>query len=256
MLRSLLAIARLTVLDAVQTRFGWLLGAVVLLAFSLAQFLAQLAITETQQIQIALLAAGFRLTLVLLFGLFVISRITRECGDTAVNPVSSPALSPAGYYLGKLAGYALLCLVSVLSVTLVLGFFATPDASVLWGASLFLELLIVCAASLLFGFAFGQVTPAATALIGFYLISRTIAAIRLMAHGRLSGADSVSQGLMTRLLDAGAYLLPDLEQFTRTEWVVYAPVAWPDLLVLAVQTCIYVLLLTGFALFSLYRRQL
>jgi hypothetical protein len=256
MLRSLLTVARLTVLDAAHTRFGWLLGAVVLLAFSLAQFLAQLAITETQQIQVALLAAGFRLTLVLLFGLFVISRITHECGDTAVNLMSSPAQSPAGYYLGKLAGYALLCLVSVLSVSLVLGFFAAPDASALWGASLFLELLIVCAASLLFGIAFGQVTPAATALIGFYLISRTIAAMQLMAHGRLSGADSVSQGLMTRLLDASGYLLPDLDHFTRTEWVVYTPVPWPDLLVLAGQTCIYVLLLTGFGLFSLYRRDM
>jgi hypothetical protein len=33
-------------------------------------------------------------------------------------------------------------------------------------------------------------------------------------------------------------------------------VPWPDLLVLAGQTCIYVLLLTGFGLFSLYRRDM
>ena len=256
MLRSLASVARVTAVEAVDTRFGWLLAAVVLLGFSLAQFLAQLAITETREIQVALLAASFRLTLVFLIGLFVITGIARECNDKVIGLMSSLRLSRGGYYLGTLAGYALLCLASVPPLALLLALFTTPDAAVLWGTSLFLELLIVCAAGLLFGFAFRQVTPAVSALTGFYLISRAIASIQLMAHGPLAEADSFSQAVMTRLVDGIAYLLPDLDQFTRTEWVVYPAAHSPDLLVVAGQALIYVLLLTAIGLFDFYRRDL
>jgi ABC-type transport system involved in multi-copper enzyme maturation permease subunit len=256
MLQPLATIARFTAAEAIHTRFGWLLAAVVLLGFSLVQFLAQAAITETREIQVALLAASFRFTLVFLFGLFVITGITREHDDKVVDLMLSLPLPRGVYYLGKLVGYSLLCLVSVLSLALLLALFTTPDAAVLWGASLFLELLIVCAASLLFGFAFGQVTPAVSALAGFYLISRAIASIQLMAHGPLAKADSFSQAVMTRLVDGIAYLLPDLAQFTRTEWVVYPAPHWPDLLMLAGQTLVYVLLLAAITLFDLYRRDL
>ena len=255
MLRSLATVACFTAVEAVHTRFGWLLAAIVLLVFSLVQFIAQLAITETREIQVALLAASFRLTVVFLIGLFVITGITREGSDNGLDLRSSLPLSRGGYYLGKLAGYALVCLVSVLPLALLLAPFTTPGASVLWGASLFLELLIVCAASLLFGFAFGQVTPAFSALVGFYLISRTIASIQLTADGSFAGPDSLSQVVMTRLVDGLAYLLPDLAQFTRTAWVVYPPAHWPELLILAGQTLIYVLLLTGIGLFNVYRRE-
>jgi ABC-type transport system involved in multi-copper enzyme maturation permease subunit len=255
MLRSLATVARFTAVEAVHTRFGWLLAAIVLLAFSLVQFIAQLAVTETREIQVALLAASFRLTVVFLIGLFVITGITRECSDKRVELRSSLPLSRGGYYLGKFAGYALVCLVSVLPLALLLALFTTQGASILWGASLFLELLIVCAASLLFGFAFGQVTPAFSALVGFYLISRTIASIQLMADGALAGTGSFSQAVMIRLVDGLAYLLPDLDQFTRTAWVVYPPAHWPELLIPAGQTLIYVLLLTGIGLFNVYRRE-
>lgn len=256
LMRSLSTIARFTAVEALHTRFGWLLGAVILIGFSFVQFVAQLAITETREIQAALLASSLRLTSVFLIALFVINGITREFNDKVVDLMFSMPIPRAGYYVGKLAGFFLLCLLCIVPVGMLMSLFASPDAALQWTVSLYLELLIVCAASLLFAFAFGQVTPAFSALVGFYLISRSIAAIQLMAHGPLADHGSISQVLMTHVIDGIAYLLPDLDLFTRTDWVVYPSAHWADLLPIAGQTLIYVLLLTGVALFDLYRRDL
>lgn len=256
LLHSLSTIARYTAIEALHTRFGWLLGAVILIGFSFVQFVAQLAITETREVQAALLASSLRLTAVFLIALFVINGITREFNDKVVDLMFSMPVPRAGYYIGKLAGFFLLSVLCVIPVGMLMALFTTPDAALQWSLSLNLELLIVCAASLLFAFAFGQVTPAFSAFAAFYLISRSIGAIQLMAHGPLADHGSISQALMTRLIDGIAYLLPDLDLFTRTDWVVYPSLDWADLLPIAAQTLIYAVLLTGVALFDLYRRDL
>jgi len=52
------SLARATLLEAVRNRLLWLAVVVVVIAFGLAQFLNQVAITESREIQTALLAAA------------------------------------------------------------------------------------------------------------------------------------------------------------------------------------------------------
>ena len=51
-----------------------------------------------------------------------------------------------------------------------------------------------------------------------------------------------------------AFVLPGLERFTASEWLVYHTGGWHDLTFIAGQTVVYLLLLSGAALFDLYRR--
>jgi hypothetical protein len=62
------------------------------------------------------------------------------------------------------------------------------EVAAIWSVSLALELAIVSAVSLFCIVTFNQILPAVTLVAGFYLLARTITAMRLMAEASvLSG---------------------------------------------------------------------
>src|SRR5713226_10038081 len=75
------SLARATLLEAVRNRLLWLAVVVVVIAFGLAQFLNQVAITESREIQTALLAAALRVAAVFIVAVFVITSMVRESND-------------------------------------------------------------------------------------------------------------------------------------------------------------------------------
>ena len=253
MIGPVIAIARYTALEAFRTRFVWLVLFLVATGFGIAAFTGDLAVTETAQTQAAITASILRLAAVLLVILFVTTSVNRDFSDKSVELMLSLPLPRAGYYLGKLAGYALVAAFTAVPLFSLIIFLSPLASSISWGISLMLELLLVCGFSLLFAFAFSQVTASISAAVLFYLLARSITSIQLMAHGPLSNQAETSQYVLVRVVDTLAYLLPDLGRFTRTEWLLY-PSSFDVLGPVAVQTLIYVLLLSGVALFDLYRK--
>ena len=253
-LQPVTAIARYTALEALRTRFVWLALFMISAGFGLGAFSGELAITESTQTQTAIAASVLRMVSVLLVILFVTTSVYRDFSDKSVELMLSLPLPRSGYYLGKLAGYSLVALLVALPLMVLISFFASPSAVLSWGLSLMLELLLVCAVSLMFAFSFNQVTASIAATLLFYLLSRSITAIQLMAHAPLVDEQSTAQQLITALIDGIAYLLPNLEQFTRTDWLLYASDTSAVLFPLVTQTVIYLLLLSCIALFDLYRK--
>ena len=253
-LQPVTAIARYTALEALRTRFVWLALFMISAGFGLGAFSGELALTESTQTQTAIAASVLRMVWVLLVILFVTTSVYRDFSDKSVELMLSLPLPRSGYYLGKLAGYSLVALLVALPLMVLISFFASPSAVLSWGLSLMLELLLVCAVSLMFAFSFNQVTASIAATLLFYLLSRSITAIQLMAHAPLVDEQSTAQQLITALIDGIAYLLPNLEQFTRTDWLLYASDTSAALFPLITQTVIYLLLLSCIALFDLYRK--
>ncbi|NDE74331.1 MAG: ABC transporter permease, partial [Betaproteobacteria bacterium] len=68
--------------------------------------------------------------------------------------------------------------------------------------------------------------------------------------------DGPSQQVINAVMQGVGYVLPRLDDFTRTDWLVYHSGSWATLGPLAAQTLIYLALLTAAALFDLYRRNL
>ncbi len=252
-LGPVLTIARYTALEALRTRYAWLVLILVGTGLAIAAFTGDLAITETSQTQSAITASIVRFAAVLLLILFVTTSVHRDFNDKSVELMLSLPLPRGGYYLGKLFGYALVAAGTAASLCLLLLLFAPAEASVMWGLSLLLELILVCALSLLFAFAFSQVTASISATVLFYLLGRSIVAIQLMAHGPLTNQAQASSRLMTGLVDALAFLLPNLNEFSRSAWLLY-PTSAMELTPVLAQTLIYVTLLSGVALFDLYRK--
>jgi hypothetical protein len=59
---------------------------------------------------------------------------------------------------------------------------------------------------------------------------------------------------MSRVVDALAYLLPDLDAFSRSSWLLYGGDSSSLLTPVIVQTVLYVVLVSAIALFDLSRK--
>lgn len=256
--RAVLTIARYTLLEALRNRLLWVLGALALGAVGIAGFLHELALTESRELQAALLAAMLRLAAVFVMAVFVVTSMVREAQDKGQELLLAMALPRAAYLFGKLAGYAALAVPpALLSGALMLAC-APPHGTAqaaMWTLSLLCELWLVAGFALLCGITFTHALPALAAALSFYLLARMAGSLQLMAANPMRPQDS-SQRWFGMGVDAIAALLPKLDLYTRTDWLVYGTGGWPDLAAIAAQTAIYLALLCAAALFDLYRRAL
>ena len=164
------AIAHYTLLEARRNHLLWVVVLTIFAAVALAGFLAQVAITETQQIQAAFLGALLRWAAVFIVSLTVITGMVREFNDKGFELVLSLPLPRAGYFFGKLLGYAAIALLVATCMTLPLLLVVPPDQAALWGASLGCELMLVCVLILLCMLTLNQTLPAFTVVAAFYLL--------------------------------------------------------------------------------------
>lgn len=255
MIRPAVTIARYTLLEALRNRLLWLVLIMMAGAVALGGFLNELALTESRQLQAALMAAALRFAAVFLVATFVVTSMAREASDKGLELLMALPMPRAVYLSGKLAGFAML---AVLPAALFGGlglFFAPPAQAALWAFSLLCECWIVAAFSVLCMLTLSQVLPALAAAFSFYLLARMIGALQLLGHGA-GMAQSASQRTLSAGIDGLALLLPHLDQFTRSDWLVYHNGGAAELAAIAAQTAIYVALLAAAALFDLHRKDI
>jgi Cu-processing system permease protein len=208
------------------------------------------------RIQTGFLAATARMAAVFVLSLHVAGSMVREFNDKGVELLLSLALPRAGYYLGRFLGFAGIAAIIAALTTLSLVMLAPGQGLVLWGLSLTLELILVAALALFCVITFAQIMPAISFVIAFYLLARSISAVRLLSGSQLLAPDDWTNRAVARLVDVLAWLLPDLDRFTSTAWLVDQSGSLGTLGLDALQTLIYGSMLVFAGLFDLYRRNL
>jgi ABC-type transport system involved in multi-copper enzyme maturation permease subunit len=212
------------------------------------------AITESSQIQSAILAAILRLSAVFIIVSFVVTSMVREANDKGLELILALPLPRGSYFFGKLAGFSAASLILAMLFGLPLLLFAPVLQVGAWTASLACELVIMTALGLFCVMSLNQVTSALAAAAGFYVLCRSIGSIQAIAAAPLDNAGGIGNDLMRMLIDAIALLLPHLDRITRTEWLLSAPPDASALAVAALDAALYGSLLCGAALFDLYRK--
>ncbi len=254
MAHQITTIARYTLLEALRTRLPALVLAAIVLLAAAGYFVQEIAVTESARLQTGFYAATMRLTAVFMAGLYVLSSVARDFNDKGIDVVLALDLPRSHYILGKLAGFLAIGVLLAAAVSLPLTLLATPAAAVQWGTSLALELAIVVALSLFCIVTFSQLMPAASFMLAFYLLARALTAIRLMSAHPLVDADSLSHQFMGMMVDGVALIVPALETWTRTAWLVNQQAPWTEIGTLAGQTLVYVTLLAAATIFDFYRK--
>lgn len=255
MLKQIRTIAHYTLLEALRNRLSWLFAVVLLAGIAVSGFLNEMALTEKLEIQLALLGSLLRFAAVFILATFVVTSMVREFNDKGLQLVLALPLPRGAYLFGKLTGFALLAVMPALLFGALTALLAPPLQSVIWTVSLIIECWIVIAFSVLCVLTFNQVMPALSAAMGFYLLSRSVTTLQMIGHQPLAD-NTASQRIINFMVDSLASLLPHLDSFTRTDWLVYNTGDLHALVLLAGQGAIYLALLSGAALFDIYRKNI
>jgi len=248
------AIARLMVLEVLRSKLLWLAVLATGMSAAVGLFFQQLAITESQATYTAVTAALSRGASALVVCLFLTTSVMRDVQDRSLEWLMAMPIRRADYPLGKLIGVLPL----LVGLSALAGLFVAPyvplSAVVLWSLSLACELLLVAAFSLLCALGLKQLPAAVCSTLGFYALARSIDSIVLMSNTPLlpqaSLAAEVFQGLSAIL----ATLLPSLQRFTESAWLLYDTAPNPLPYVLG-QTGVYLLVLLCALLVDFHRRE-
>jgi len=247
-------LARITVIEALRERLLWLAAIVILAGAALAQFLHQVAITESREIQAAVLAALLRVSAAFILSILVISSVARESNDKIMEVLLSFPVPRGRYVFGKFLGSAAVAVILAVVFAVPLGFYAKPAGVLAWGTSLLCELLIVAAVSLFCVLTLTRTLSALAAVAGFYLLARSMAAIQVIAQAGPSGPPSLADRAVAGGVDVIALLLPGLDRMTDTAWLLHGAPGAGLLGTIAAQTALYVALIVAAALFDLHRK--
>jgi len=221
-----------------------------------AYFFQQLAITESERLQIVFCAAASRLVAVFVLSLHILTSIVREFNDKGLELTLSFDVRRSHYVAGRMMGFVLLAFVMAL-IASVPQFILAPAREVIqWGISLAFELVVVAALSVFCVMTFTQLMPAAGFVTGFYILSRALSAIQLIGDSPVADRAALSHQVMVWLVDALALVLPALDRFTQSAWLVDGTASWTVIGFCVVQATLYATLLMFAAMFDFCRRNI
>ena len=96
--------------------------------------------------------------------------------------------------------------------------------------------------------------PAAFAAVaGFYLLSRSMAAMQIIAGAPLQDP-TLTDRVVNAVVELIALLLPALDRMTQTTWLLESAPGMSTLVSIVGQTTLYLVLICSAALFDLYRK--
>lgn len=237
-----------------RNRLLWLSLLVVAISFGLVEFIGDLAITEHRVTQVAVLAAFLRLSAVVIVTMFVVSSTVRELQDKTLEMILAMPIHRSSYYLGKLIGFLHVSIIIAIIFSSLLLLYAAPVQVLIWGLSLFFELVLVVALGLVMLFTFNQIPAAITGVFVIYAAARSATSIYLMSKYPIISHTTMSQKFMDGFIELLTWLLPDLHRFTQTEWLAHNTGSFQLLLPVISQSLIYLALLSAIALFDFYRK--
>ena len=247
-------IARYTLLEAWRTRLPAIVVIVLALLVSAGFFVEQLAITEAARFSTAFYAAAARWATVFVVALHVLAAIARELDDKVLDVVLALDLPRSDYVLGRLAGFTVVAGLIAAAACLPLAMSTPATALLQWGISLAFEVAIIAALALFCAITFNQIVPAAGFVAAFYVLARALTALRLISANPIADAGTYLHQAIALFVEGLALVLPALESWTRTDWLVNQPASWSALSAIAAQGALYVALLGAAAMFDLYRK--
>lgn len=221
-------------------------------------FVGDKTIVEADAATASFVGAATRLLIVLGLVVFAASHLNRsaENGELMMilsRPISRPALVVAYW-----ASFWLIGALLTMPATLVLWALAAPPAGglLLWAASLVLEAGVIVAVALLFAVSISSVVAVVLGVLGFYVLARIIGVLLAIRHSELRSFSGTFDLGVERTLDVIAMVIPRLDLFGRSGWLVHGIDDLSILVTLVAQAAAFTALALAAAVFDFERRQL
>lgn len=252
----MLTTIRYLLLTAIRDRLFLCLFLALLLATGLSALLGATAFLEGQQMTLVFSAGASRLILmvgIIVFGCFHIRQAfdSKEIDVMLSRPQARHSLLLA-YWLGLYLVFILLAL-PVCAVVALLGVGNWPGYAA-WAASLLMEGALVLAMVLFAAFTLRSAVAAVMGCLGFYVLSRMMVFFIMTSMSGLVGKTGVYV-LFRYMLEAISAIVPRLDMYGKSSWLVYGVLPADGWWWLPAQTLVFVPLLLLAAMADFRRRQ-
>ncbi len=242
----MLATIRYILLTAFRDRFLAAILLALLAAVAGALFFGSSALTEQSALGLAFAGELVRLIAVVGLVTFICFHLRRLYETREVEAILARPISRSAFVLACFTAYAAIAvLLALLTVPMLMAALKARGAGLAeWEASLALEGLIVVGLALFSAMTLESATASVLAALGLYLLGRSAAAFRAIAENGTGSLDSDMANTAVRwVMEAIAAVVPRLDLFGQSRWLVYGPGGGWGLRELAVQAVIYLPLL-------------
>ena len=253
-MQAALTLARYTFVEALHGRIAMAAAVLIAGALGLGRFVVELALTDTAAIRALSLAWIFRIAAVFLMASFAASSVVRDQNEKHLELLLALPTPRASYLMGKWLGCVAAAALLALMFGLPLAFDMPWQGVAAWSVSLWLELVVITGASLLCALTFHQLVASLAAVAAFYTLSRVMGAVLAIGASAVAPVDSPAFDWSTRVLHGISMLLPRLDLFTRSQWLLDGAASAHDLGVVAIQAATTSVLLLLAALIDLTRK--
>lgn len=232
---------------------GLLIG--MLCAAGISAGLGGTAFLEEREMTITYTAGSARLMLMVGMIVFVCFHVRSAFDNKEIDVILSRPISRANLVIAYWLGFSLVAVLLALSVVLLVALLGVTqwEGALGWATSLMLEALLVVALALFSSLTQKSAVTSVLACMGFYVVSRMMAFFVLTAESGLV-AGKFYEPLKYALV-AISSVVPRLDFFAKTQWLIYgfdAPQEWQ---VFIVQALVFVPLLLAASIIDFRKKQ-
>ncbi len=215
------SLLRYILITALRDRLFLALPVMLAAGAALVIFLSGSAIIEQREMAAALFGAGSRVLIITGLVLFVSFHISRAMAGGEIALILSRPISRGAFVLLYSASQVIAGFICVAASIILVWLCARPplDGLLVWGLGLALETMLMILTAVFFGLILNSAVASALACLGFYVLARMSGLL-----GALAGKAGETGGL-DLLLGYGfkfiSLIIPRLDFFTRSEWLVY-----------------------------------
>jgi len=233
------------------------LFAALIAACGLSLFLGSTALSEQAAMQLSFIAGTSRLVLVVGMVLFICFHIRRSFENREIEFLISRPISRSSFLFAYFFSFLVLSLLLLIPVMGFIFFLFKPTVLgfFLWSFSVFCELVLISTFAILASLILRSAVSSVLGCFGFYMISRIMgfAVSTIIIPANLNHINLNIALEMT--LKGLSSLLPRLDQFGQSKWLIYGDVN-PDMLTLiAAQSVIYITLILLMSVYDFNKKQ-
>lgn len=236
----------------------------ILVAASIALFMGSTAMVEQAQMTVVYIAGASRVILITGLIIFICFHVRRAFENREVEVTLTRPISRASYVCCYWLGFSVLAVLMVIPLAVFIAIFLKVSFSGLlfWSLSLMAEALLVGAFALSCALILQSAVTGVMVSFGFYVISRMMGFFTFMLQHTKVNTDFTDWYWLTqRVLETISMVVPRLDMFSKTEWLVYGVDGdstiwlWSSVPLFVLQALVYIPLLLSMSIYDFRRRQ-
>lgn len=220
-------------------------------------FLGSTALSEQNMMQLAFISGSTRLILVIGMILFICFHIRRSFENREIEFIISRPISRSTFLFAYFFSFVVLSFLLLFPIVILVYSLFNPTLLGLlgWSLSVFCELILLSTFAILASLILKSAVSAVLGCFGFYMISRIMgyAVSTIIIPAQLNNVNfNVSLEIILKALSS---LLPRLDQFAQSKWLIYGEMTMSDVGFVVIQSVIYISLILFMSIYDFGRKQ-